>query len=335
MPCRYPAVNPKTLSQLPEYVGISNDVLREFLAFSSAPNTAWLLGAGSSHPFRPMWPRLQTDIVEASLDLGGWLADMPTITDFRRNLIGNSITETRLDLWKLAHTPEDFLRVRYETVLLGSETAIQSRAQFQFFERIPEAAVILTTNQDSLLHHFASNVVCLHGCVYESLGHPRGVDKMRSGAIMLRDIRYETASEWDIDPGPTPWLHLPGDASSPELVRRIEVAARCIVLCEALVVIGYSFSDQHIFEMLGDTVRTRLTGPVIIVIGPEANEQSALLRDAFKSKCVWPIPVGWDALAKAIVRIAFRYLTPTLEMLLAHSEEIYLELRSEMGTGLC
>jgi len=335
MLCRHPVVNPKTLSQLPEYVGISDYVLRGFLAVSSAPNTVWLLGAGSSHPVRPMRARLQTDMVEACLGLGGWPAVMPTITDFRCNLMRNSITETRLDSWKLAHTPEDFLRVRYETVLLGSETAIQPRAQFQFFGRIPRAAVILTTNQDSLLHHFASNVLCLHGCVYENFWHLPGVDKMRAGAIMLRDVRYEAASEWDIDPGPTPWLHLPGDASSPELVRRIEVASRCIVSCTALVVIGYSFSDQHIFEMLGDTTRARLTCPLIIVIGPEANEQSALLGDAFKSKCVWPMQVGWEVLAKAIVRISFRYLTPTLEILLAHAQEIYLELQSEMGMDLC
>ena len=309
--------------------------MREFLAVSNAPSAVWLLGAGSSYPVRPTGPRLLTDIVEASMDLGGWPAVMPPITDFRRILMRNSFSAPSLDLWKLAHTPEDFLRVRYEAILLGSESPIQARAQFRFFEWIPEAAVILTTNQDSLLHHFNSNVQCLHGCVYENFWHLPGVDKMRSRAITLRDIRYEAASEWDIDPGPTPWLHLPGDASSSELVRRVEVASRCIVSCTALVVIGYSFSDQHVLEMLGETIRTRLTPPLIIVIGPEANAQSVFLGDVLKSKRVWPMQVGWDVLANAIVRIAFRHLTPSLEMLTAHSEEIYLELESEMGVGSC
>ena len=325
---RFPSVNSKTLSQLPGYLGISGDLLREFLRVASARNTVWLLGAGASHPIRPRWRELRSNIVEASLDLAGWPAEIHPLTDFRHNLMRDSGTQARLDWWKLRHTPDDFLRVRYETVLLGSEGWVEPRPQFQIFEYLPNSNVILTTNQDGLLHHFSSSVLCLHGCVYEGFWFAARLDEVRKDTLSLRDLRYDAAAEWGIDPGPTPWLHFPGDSASGELHRRLDLAAELVASANALVVIGYSFSDPHLLEMLSDIMRPRQSSCSTIIIDPNPEiDRATFLRDIWQRHDVQLVRLGWDSLARAILRVSGRHCIANLATLRTHVDEVCLELQ--------
>lgn len=280
----------------------------------------------ASYPLRPIWAELQMRIYDESLTLPGYPAEIPPSTGLGDSLSQIVKHRTSLDCFKLRHTPGDFLRLSYERPLLGNEVQVDVRPQFKFFNFVPKSSVILTTNQDGLLHHSFPRVLCLHGCVYEGFGFAPGLDELRKNVLILGDLRHEAAAEWGIDPGPIPWLYLPGDPVSSELFLRLDCAARDVAHTSALVVIGCSFSDKHILEMLAGVIRTRRTFPRTIVIGPEAVEQAGFLRDIWTSECVWPITVGWDSLAKAILRVAARHCIHNLAMLRAHIYEICLEV---------
>ncbi len=326
----YPAVNPKTLSNLPGYLGLDVVALNRLAAVARAPDTVWLLGAGASHPLRPTWRELQTNMVEASLDLAGWPAEIPRLTAFKRDLMRDSCTRARLDWWKLLHTPDDFLRLRYETVLLGSETSVEPRPYLRFFERLPSSNLILTTNQDGLLHHFAFNVVCLHGCVYENFWFAPGLDGVRRDVRTLVDLRHEAASEWGFDPGPAPWLYMPGDPESSELWARLDDAAKCLRSAKALVVIGYSFSDVYLLEMLSHIMLDRRAPCTTIIIDPDPEiDRAAVFRDIWGRRDIDRLCARWDALAQAIATVACFHRLDNMMMLREHVDEVCLELQIE------
>lgn len=324
----YPALNPKTLSQLPAYVGVPEHLLHQFLRVAGAPDTVWLLGAGASSPLRPTWSKLRTSIIDASLDQGGYPAEVAPLTAFKLDLVRDTSTKTTLDWWKRFHTPDDFFRLHYESDLLGTEARVGRRPQFQIFEYLPNSNVILTTNQDGLLHHFSSSVLCLHGCVYEGFWFAARLDEVRKDALSLRDLRYDAAAEWGIDPGPTPWLYFPRDSASGELHRRLDLAAELVASANALVVIGYSFSDPHLLEMLTAVMGARRSPcPTIVIDADPKIDRSESLRDIWCHHDVQGVRVRWDSLAPAIASVACRHSIANISMLRAHVDEICLELQ--------